>query len=732
VSGIDFTTPSVTASHTNFSGGLNSTAGPLTVADNESSDLQNVDFNKFGSVLKRNGYAVLGEGPIGTASLSLDGTDDSLSLSDHAGWDIFGTSTASYTIDLWVKHDAASPSGHYLTQREDGSNKWEFAYSSGVDLNVEAGGVEIIGMNGGTISDTSWHHVAMCKVGNDHGLYLDGTQTAYTSDTSQDTFAGYLNIGTNGASGAYFDGNMAHIRVNASDVFSATPVVGLTDTITVPTAQPTSDANTKLLLNFNDADEATSTTDISHYAHTINFNNEAAIDASNYKFGNVTESDGLHWYEYETSGTQTRELVAVTNAKFFKMDDLDGDFDEITGTLTITAQNHCDFENFLNEVYVTNGTDPPFLYNGTSAAQMNVPSGLTDAKYVKQYNNYLFLANVIVSGTSHQSRIYWSNIKDTDTWTATDFIDVAKNDGQQITGLRVLSDRLVIFKERSIYNLFFTGDADIPFILPGGGKSNSAVGCVAPFSIQEVENGLVFLSVDGFYYYDGNNSFKISDKITTTLLGYNTSRFNQARSLVQKDKNRYWCAMVSSGETENDRVVVWDWFNNAWTVYVGLAAAAMTTVFVNGKAERPYFGDYGGFYYRADSGTDDNPAGTETAIDGYYRTNWKSYGDLVDKKGISHVTLYYQTGNNILTFTYTYDLENGDQYNRTIDLSTSTSTYGGSQYGSGTYASEGGGTTRLDLTSRGKLVRFKFANSTVGEGFQIDGMGTLPHLETKT
>jgi len=40
-------------------GGLNSTSGPLGVSDNESSDLLNVEFNKFGSAMQRNGYTVL-------------------------------------------------------------------------------------------------------------------------------------------------------------------------------------------------------------------------------------------------------------------------------------------------------------------------------------------------------------------------------------------------------------------------------------------------------------------------------------------------------------------------------------------------------------------------------------------------------------------------------------------------------------------------------------------------
>ena len=446
--------------------------------------------------------------------------------------------------------------------------------------------------------------------------------------------------------------------------------------------------------------------------------------------GASVEGDGLHWFEYNDSGTLTRKAVAVADAKLYKMDDLDGTWDNITGSLTITAGNHCDFENFLNEVYITNDTDPPFKWTGTgNGSTMTVPTGLTDAKFVKQFNNYLFLANVVVSGTRHNSRIYWSNLKDTGTWTATDFIDIAKDDGQEITGLRVLGDRLVVFKSRSIYNVFFTGDADIPFVLPGGGKSNSEVGAASGFSIQEVQNGLVFLSYDGFYFYDGNNSFRISDKITTTINGYNDTRFNQAVSLVQKTKSRYWCALPSSGQTQNDKVLVWDYFNNAWSVYSGINAASLSSFYVGGTNERPYFMDYKGFAYRADSGTSDNPEGTATAIDSYFWTNWRTFDDLISKKGVTKVKVFYQNSNSVLTFSYSYDFEEGEDYSNTFSLATSTDVYGTGRYGTATYAGTGGDSKRRDLTARGNVWRVRFGNDILDETFVIDGFGVLAHAE---
>ena len=55
-----FTTPIQSLGSKALGGGLNTTAGPLHLEDNESSDLLNIDFDKFGSILKRNGYVAIG------------------------------------------------------------------------------------------------------------------------------------------------------------------------------------------------------------------------------------------------------------------------------------------------------------------------------------------------------------------------------------------------------------------------------------------------------------------------------------------------------------------------------------------------------------------------------------------------------------------------------------------------------------------------------------------------
>lgn len=588
MAGLKFTTGSVPTADTDFGGGLNTTSGPLNLKNSESSDCQNCDWNKFGSVVKRNGYTALNTSAI-TGSAQSDGL-----------W--------------WYEYVSAG------------------AYAS-LLLNVTNG--KVYKNSGLTATFTDCTGTATVTAGNicEFETWLNSAYITNNTDTPS-----FMVVGADAAPIPSFQANSYTFQVSG---ITTTPAVNST----------------------------------------------------------YTNSGVTYTVKYaRTSGAATAlagQIVATGSSA-----------PATSGTLANTSG-----AGDANITYTSFG------------ANVNV----SKAKAMAQYNNYLFLGNVTVNASVEKSRILWCNIKDDLTWLGTSFIDIARNDGQQIIKIIVLGDRLVVFKERSIYNVFFTGDADIPFTVQ---EANSNVGTVAQFSVQEIENGLIFLSYDGFYYYDSNNSYKLSLQIQTTLLGYNASRFSQARSMLQKTKNRYFCSLPSSGQTNNDTVVVWDWQLNAFSLYAGIAASSMSSVFVSAISERIYFGDYVGFVYRMDTGSDDYPLNVQTAINAYYYTNWKHYDDIVDQKGIPNIVVYYQTNNAVITLVYSYDFESADTYTQTFSTATSTSVYGTAVYGTGTYAGIGGGQQRRDLDGRGRVIRFGFKNMNLSETFQIDGLGSSAHLET--
>jgi hypothetical protein len=439
-------------------------------------------------------------------------------------------------------------------------------------------------------------------------------------------------------------------------------------------------------------------------------------------------SDGIHWFECDSS----RQLLNVANGKLYKMDvtvagEPDTWWDDVTGDDTITADNFCDFTNWRNKCFITNGYDTPLSYDGTTLTTATLPTNVTKPKFIEQFENFLFYLNVYVSSVKEGSRFYWSNLNDETTWDAANFIRISDRDGTEITGARTLSDRLVVFKNRAIYNVFATFDPDIPFTVE---KSNSPNGCVSAYSIQDVQNGLVFLSQDGFYYYDGNNSMKISDKITPTLREYDLST---ARSVVYYDKNLYMCS-VKSASDDTYAIFVWNFFLNAWSLYKGMSPSAICRVYVNGSEERIYFADQAGWFYRMDTGVDDYPLGVQTAINAYYYTNWKPFDDLVTQKSVPILILYHRIDTTNLQFIYSYDFEADDQYSETLSLLGNTNTtnllWDDGNWDDNEWATQGGTFQPINLTGRGRVVRFGFKNNVIGDTFRIDGIGVQARGET--
>ena len=431
-----------------------------------------------------------------------------------------------------------------------------------------------------------------------------------------------------------------------------------------------------------------------------------------------TTDSSLYWYVTGTS----RYAMKITGALISRMDNLDGTWDDITssGNCTITGGYLFSFETFLGNLYATNNYDIPIRYIGSgyafhsdTSASGNITQNLTRAKFVTKFQNYLLYANITIAGVNRPSRFYWSAIKNDTSWSATDFIEVSMNDGEEITGFKVLGANLVIYKINSIYIVSFTGDSTVPFIMQ---KSNSSVGCVAPYSIQEVDNGHVFLAYDGLYYFDGNNSYKMSDRINDTINGLNKDMFPKVVSMYQRTKNQYYLGVYDAGKNVITSILTWNSFNNAFSKYDGFSASGMSIFLVNGVEERPYFSDYNGYTYRADTGNTDYPFNTATNINGYFYTNWKSYDDICDMKGIPHTYIYYKKGAGTLTFSYEYDFNTDTNYSTSFSTN---STLGVSSL-----------SKRMDLTGRGRVVRFKLSsNSTTN--FRIDGIGEFAHLETK-
>jgi len=203
------------------------------------------------------------ESVFGGASLLLDGDSDYLRIPDSPDWDLFSSATTDITIEFFVKHDNHTGEEAYVAHYQDASNLWLISNRDGTDMIfvLKVDGSNSILFSGTEITDSNTHHVALIKVGDEYGLYLDGVQGGFVQDSSVANFTGNLHIGarTDPVNLNYLDGNIDEVRIIQSNPFNASPNSGLTDTITVPTTPhvPTSgtfyspDPGTNMILTSN-------------------------------------------------------------------------------------------------------------------------------------------------------------------------------------------------------------------------------------------------------------------------------------------------------------------------------------------------------------------------------------------------------------------------------------------------------------------------------------------------
>jgi len=169
------------------------------------------------------------------------GNSDYAYTVDSADWDVFGSTSNDCTVCGWVRFDtAASSEEEIIAHREDGNNTW-FGYrnaAGAAKMQVVSGGGTIINLSGGTLSQNTWHHYAVCRVGAEVGLYVDGSQVAYLATFTPDTFTGSLYFAQNGGSTNYFDGRLQDWTICYQNIFNAAPNSTPDDSITIDTLNP--------------------------------------------------------------------------------------------------------------------------------------------------------------------------------------------------------------------------------------------------------------------------------------------------------------------------------------------------------------------------------------------------------------------------------------------------------------------------------------------------------------
>lgn len=214
-------------------------------------------------------------------------------------------------------------------------------------------------------------------------------------------------------------------------------------------------------------------------------------------------------------------------------------------------------------------------FDGTTIAAVSdadAPAGV----FATTYRNRIYVAGgntANASGTRNGSpiRISFSDAGDATSWDLNNFFDVEDDNGEEISGLAVLNDNLLIFKPSSI---FAYDEIQLK-------QTIRDVGAWSHRCIQKINGLLYTFGPTGVYVTNGLSATKISDPVQEYIKGFRPQfdtvigRF-VTNTFAGKYKDKYYLYIgnITEPETLSDVVLVYDTIRKNWTVYDGFTGFA--------------------------------------------------------------------------------------------------------------------------------------------------------------
>ncbi len=195
------------------------------------------------------------------------------------------------------------------------------------------------------------------------------------------------------------------------------------------------------------------------------------------------------------------------------------------------------------------------------------------AKYIIKHVDKLVVAGIqnepsrlqFSGGGANVDRFHWSY--------GGGYVDISKDDGDVITGIYSFQDKVIVFKERSIWQVTFSTQAisdTQSIVFPTVKNITNSHGAVSHRTIQAVENDVFFLSRNGVYVLGNEPNIvgdilrtnELSAKIRPTIATFNFAQITRCAAIYWNYK--YILTYPASGQSVNTAMLVYDRERTAW------------------------------------------------------------------------------------------------------------------------------------------------------------------------
>ena len=169
----------------------------------------------------------------------------------------------------------------------------------------------------------------------------------------------------------------------------------------------------------------------------------------------------------------------------------------------------------------------------------------------------------IGGNTTYNSRLYFSDDGNPDFFGPDDFFEIRADDGDEITFIDTFMGILTIGKNNSIQKLYTDGSYITDWYVS---DPFSFIGCPAPYTADTSPIGIIYLSRDGIYTFDGVRSKLISDAVTPEIKDISRTNIDKCSGIYFNNEYRLSYNSYELGVTNNNRVLLYDLIRDAYVL----------------------------------------------------------------------------------------------------------------------------------------------------------------------
>lgn len=380
-----------------------------------------------------------------------------------------------------------------------------------------------------------------------------------------------------------------------------------------------------------------------------------------------------------------------------------------------------------DKVVFVDGTNYPVVYNtsGNTATFMTSANStdVSGAEHVAVFKGTAFYAK--------GNNIYFTAPFTVDNFSAANGAG-SINVGNDVTGLVVFRDQLIIFTTDSIKRL--TGNTSADFQVS---PITDRIGCVNGDTIQEVGGDIMYLAPDGIRLLSATDrigDFGLDIASDSIFKDANTFINNSSifSSVLLREKAQYRIfSYVESEQVGTAKGLIATKFISqgasgiSWATTKGIKAYVADSSY-SGSQETIAFANEDGYIYVLDTGSDFDG----TSIQSIYESPFMPLTDPQLRKTFYKMTLYAEpTGNMSLDVNLKFDFASGTNTGliqpQTITISstgTSAFLYGGtgSVFGTATFGGELDAIYNTNIIGSGKTVALRIEDNSTNPTFTLD------------